>query len=278
MKSVESLQAQILNLSKERNITFQLLLSRFGSEQFLYRLSVSKYSDQFVFKGGSLLLYLTDSERKTRDLDFSIKDISNHVDDVVRVIESVLSIKVDDGIEWQEVVGEVLNHPEMDVSGVRTHCHFLLGKMKGSVHMDMAFGDVVNAIKVPLQRIKYKGKPFFEEELILHVYPLETVFAEKFYIALTKGAQNTRMKDYYDLFKLCDQDLNHAKLKHDIKETFSYRNLEPVYGFDFDNSDFGRLETYWKHFLNREEVKDAPGTIGEVIIKVNTFVKTISGR
>lgn len=75
MKSVASLQAQLLNLSKERNIAFQILLSRFGAEQFLYRLSISKYADKFVFKGGSLLLYLTDSERKTRDLDFSVKEI-----------------------------------------------------------------------------------------------------------------------------------------------------------------------------------------------------------
>lgn len=167
MKSVASLQAQLLNLSKERGIAFQTFLSRFGAEQFLYRLSVSEYADKFVFKGGSLLLYLTDSERKTRDLDFSIREISNRVDDVVKVVKSVLSIKVDDGIEWKEVRGEILSHPEMEETGVRLNSNFLLGKMKGAVHMDMAFGDVVDAVKLPLERMKYKGKPFFNEELSL---------------------------------------------------------------------------------------------------------------
>ncbi len=278
MKSVASLQAQLLNLSKERGIAFQVLLSRLGAEQFLYRLSISEYVDKFIFKGGSLLLYLTDSERKTRDLDFSIREISNQVDDMSRIVQSVLSISVEDGIEWQEVSGEVLSHPEMKTTGVRLNCHFLLGKMQGAVHIDVAYGDIVEASKFSLERMKYKGKSFFQEDLSLFVYSLETIFSEKFQIAIKKGSQNTRMKDYYDLFKLCDQDLNLNKLKRNIESTFKNRNLEPSYRLDFDSAEYKSLETYWRHFLNREEVKDAPNTISEVIEKVNYFMKTLSNE
>jgi predicted nucleotidyltransferase component of viral defense system len=243
MKSVASLQAQLLNLSKERGIAFQVLLSRLGAEQFLYRLSISEYVDKFIFKGGSLLLYLTDSERKTRDLDFSIREIGNQVDDLIRIVESVLSIEVDDGIEWEKVLGELLSHPEMEATGVRLHCHFLMGKMQGAVHIDVAYGDIVDASRLSLERMKYKGKSFFDEELSLFVYSLETIFSEKFHIAVKKGSQNTRMKDYYDLFKLCDHDLNCNKLKRNIESTFKSRNLEPSYRLDFDSSEYARLET-----------------------------------
>ncbi len=191
------------------------------------------------------------------------------------MLESVLSIDVNDQIEWADVVGEMLNHPEMEVPGVRLHCHFLLGKMKGSVHMDMAFGDVVDAVKLPLERMQYKGKPFFGEELSLLVYPLETVFSEKLYIALRKGSQNTRMKDYYDLFKLSSQDLNLTRLKQNIESTFSKRNLELSNSINFNSSELERLEVYWKHFVNREEVVDAPDTMREIIELINRFLQSL---
>src|SRR3989338_5621910 len=101
--NVNSLHARLLNLSREKKIDFQILLNRLAAEQFLYRLSQSPYSEKFIFKGGSLLTYLIDSDRKTKDLDFSIREISNQVEDIVKIIQSVLDIPVDDGIEWQKI-------------------------------------------------------------------------------------------------------------------------------------------------------------------------------
>ena len=71
---------------------------------------------------------------------FSIKQLSNQVDEITSVIRSILEISVDDGIEWKEIEGSPLNHPEMEQPGVRLGCRFLLGKMKGVVRMDMALG------------------------------------------------------------------------------------------------------------------------------------------
>lgn len=272
MKSIASLQAQLLNISKEKGVAFQDQLNMFGSEQFLYRLGVSQFSDKFVFKGGALLTYLINSSRKTRDLDFSAKEVSNQVDDILKVMQSILEIQVNDGLQWKEIIGEPLNHPEMLIAGVRIHCHFLLGKMKGVVHMDVAFGDAVIAIRRALPRIQYKDEPLFPEELSLQVYSPETIFSEKFYIAQKKGAQNTRMKDYYDLFKLCGHQLDKKKLRDDIESTFSNRKLEVLTTLIFDESELVRLETYWGHFLKRDMLGDAPATIKEVIDRVNQYL------
>ena len=84
------------------------------------------------------------------------------------------------------------------------------------------------------------------------------------------------MKDYYDLFKLCDRDLSLSQLKQNIEVTFSNRNLEPSYSLNFDSSDLERLETYWGHFLSREEIKDAPKTIAQTIKKINSFMKELA--
>lgn len=89
--NIKSIQAKLLNLSREKGINFQLLLNRLGAEQLLFRLSLSMHSEKFIFKGGSLLTYMIDTVRKTKDLDFSIKQLSYNVGDIVKVIQSVLA-------------------------------------------------------------------------------------------------------------------------------------------------------------------------------------------
>src|SRR5580700_10753114 len=65
-----SVRARLLNLAKERNQPFELLLTRYVLERLLYRLSRSKYRDRFVLKGAILMTtWLDDPHRPTRDLD-----------------------------------------------------------------------------------------------------------------------------------------------------------------------------------------------------------------
>lgn len=65
-----SVRARLLNLSKERNEPYDLLLTQYALERLLYRLSISKYKEQFALKGAMLLRYwLHDPHRPTRDLD-----------------------------------------------------------------------------------------------------------------------------------------------------------------------------------------------------------------
>lgn len=273
--NINSLHARLLNLSREKKIDFQILLNRLAAEQFLYRLSLSPHWKRFIFKGGSLLTYLIDSDRKTKDLDFSIREISNQVEDIVKIIQSVLDIVVDDGITWKKIDGSALNHPEMDQSGVRLACHFLFGKMRGIVRMDMALGDVVEAVRLPLERMQYKNEPIFGEPFSLLVYPPETIFAEKFQIALKKGGQNTRMKDYYDLSKLIDHKLDPKKLKKCLKAVLSNRNMSLTTQISFNDAESTRLQTYWEHFLKREKMTEAPLRIGKIIDKVNAYLKKL---
>lgn len=65
-----SVGVRLLNLSKERNEPYDLLLMQYALERLLYRLSISKYEERFALKGAMLLRYwLHDRHRLTRDLD-----------------------------------------------------------------------------------------------------------------------------------------------------------------------------------------------------------------
>lgn len=65
-----SVKARLAHLGRNQKEDFQELLSRYGRERLLYRLSVSKYQDRFVLKGALLFAYwIGTPHRPTRDMD-----------------------------------------------------------------------------------------------------------------------------------------------------------------------------------------------------------------
>jgi len=75
-----SIRQRLLNIAREEKIEFQLILTRFALERFLYRFSQSKYSNDFVLKGAMLFQVWGGAlHRPTRDLDlltFGAPDIT----------------------------------------------------------------------------------------------------------------------------------------------------------------------------------------------------------
>jgi hypothetical protein len=61
-----SVRARLLNLARERNQPFELLLIRYTLERLLYRLGTSKHREKFVLKGAMLMRHwLDDPQRPT---------------------------------------------------------------------------------------------------------------------------------------------------------------------------------------------------------------------
>jgi len=66
-----SVRDRLLSLARERGEDFQLVLTQYGLERLLYRLSQSDYRDRFILKGAMLFLLWNDQpHRPTRDVDF----------------------------------------------------------------------------------------------------------------------------------------------------------------------------------------------------------------
>jgi hypothetical protein len=64
---------------------------------------------------------------------------------------------------------------------------------------------------------------------------VETIFAEKLETIISRGAANSRMKDYHDLLLLCREDrlLDKARLKDNIGHTFQNRGQYFLFQFNF---------------------------------------------
>ena len=66
----ETVRARILERARAGQGDFQILLTRYALERFLYRLSVSEHRDRFMLKGAMLFVaWVADPFRPTRDLD-----------------------------------------------------------------------------------------------------------------------------------------------------------------------------------------------------------------
>ncbi|MFH1018854.1 MAG: nucleotidyl transferase AbiEii/AbiGii toxin family protein [Pseudomonadota bacterium] len=273
----ESIRAKLLAVSKERKLVFQDLLNRYGAEQFLARLSASRFVDRFVFKGGSLLTYLIEADRRTKDLDFSVSKLDQDIEKSLAVIQKILDIPLDDGLTWLSASGMRLKNPEMEYPGLRIKCPFKLGTAKGLVRMDLAVGDVVDPKKISLQRIRYRGKPLIGPDFPIMAYPVETIFAEKLQIAVKRGGQNTRMKDYYDLYNLSrSKTLEPRLLRRSIEKTFQKRATPPISTLDLDNDALKRLQGYWSAYLRKMRITGAPDALADVVREVNRLLRASS--
>ena len=74
--SKQSLISRVNDLSKKKGVHQNIVLRSYFFDVFLKRLSVSKYSDDFVIKGGFLLSSRMGLDlRTTKDLDFLLRKI-----------------------------------------------------------------------------------------------------------------------------------------------------------------------------------------------------------
>src|ERR1700736_203655 len=93
-----SVRARLLNLAKERNQPFELLLVRYTLERLLYRLSKSKHRERFVLKGAMLMRHwLDDPYRPTRDLDL-LGFVDSDPDLALKIFREICAIKADDAV------------------------------------------------------------------------------------------------------------------------------------------------------------------------------------
>ncbi len=78
--AVKNMAASVLtrleNQSKAEGVSFQRVLQLFVQEGFLRKLSVSKYVENLILKGGMFIYILTEfNSRPTRDIDFLLRNL-----------------------------------------------------------------------------------------------------------------------------------------------------------------------------------------------------------
>ena len=255
-----SIREKLLNASKKLDVDYQVILIRYFHERFLYRLAASPYKDKFCLKGGALLFaYEKFMARPTLDMDFSASKISNSQQSIHDAVSEICQIEcIEDGVlfDANSVTTETITEFR-EYHGIRVHLMAHLDSVRQRIAIDFGFGDSI--FPTP-QSLPFPSILQDVPTSSLFAYPLETVVAEKFQCIVDLADENTRMKDYFDIFKILK---NHAidenNLAEAIQRTFCNRNTvvnqdSVLFEADFGNSE--KMNWLWKSFLKKINYTD----------------------
>jgi len=174
-----SVRQRLMNLARARNEEFGLILTRYGIERLLYRLSQSEYRSAFVLKGALLFeLWTKRPHRPTRDLDLAGRQETT-VAGMKKVFTEICAQPVEsDGLVFdpKAVRAETIRE-ELAYQGVRVRCLAHLGNARIPLQVDVGFGDVITPGPVKLEYPTLLDFPAPR----LQAYPRETMIAEKFH-------------------------------------------------------------------------------------------------
>lgn len=231
------LKALVRNKSHGNNAKAATLIRNFMMERFLERMSLSKYNSNLILKGGLLIASMVGLDnRATMDIDTTVRNYNLSTEDTKRMIEDIIAIDLDDGIQFIVKSTESIMD-EAEYPGIRFKLETVLDTMKTPLKIDISTGDVITP-----KEVKYRYKLMFEERSIpLLAYNLETVLAEKMETIISRGTLNTRMRDYYDLMIL-----NVVK-----SDTINYGNLAKALEATSRKRKSYELLLDWEHILKQ---------------------------
>lgn len=273
-----SIRARLFNIAKTQNIEFDFILLRYFQERFLYRLSISPYANKFVLKGGLLLVLLNiPKTRVTIDTDFLIRQIKSNPETLTPIFKEIAGIESDDGIDFKpETISCEKIKEDADYEGLRFKLEVRLGQAKKLLQFDLGFGDIITpasrAVEFPVLLDGICAK--------LQAYPMETVIAEKFEAMVKLDIQNSRMKDFYDIY-LISRSCPFAgiTLSEAIQKTFKARGTEVqenVFPFSEEFYNNPVKQTQWLAFLHKSRITDMPKEFKQVVEQIKTFIRPIT--
>ncbi len=223
IKNAKSLMDKSRNLAVSCNITVNEVLQNYMFERILERLSVSKYKNNFILKGGLLLSSIMGIDtRTTMDMDTCIKGIDLTDEQLYEVLQEILNIDVNDGVKF-EIRNSQPIREEDDYGGLKYNLLAIFDNLRVNLSIDIATGDLITP-----REIEYDYKMIFENRnLKIMTYNIESIIAEKFQTVISRGILNSRMKDYYDLYYLITyKEFSKENLKNAIEKTFKKRETD----------------------------------------------------
>ena len=221
------LKAIIKNLAKEKHISAQLVMQNFMLERLLERISVSEYQQNFILKGGFLIAAMAGLDtRATMDMDATIKGLPVNEQTVREMFEEICKIELEDEVTFSfRSIGEIREGDEY--TGYRVSLSANYPPMAVPLKLDITTGD-----KITPKEIEYQFKLLLEDRSIsVLAYNLETIMAEKLETVISRGDQNTRPRDYYDIYilaKLQYANIEYNSLKAALNATAQKRGSSEV--------------------------------------------------
>jgi predicted nucleotidyltransferase component of viral defense system len=267
-----SVRERLLNKARSERRPFNELLQYYAMERFLFRLSKSQHADRFILKGALMLrVWCAPQQRPTMDIDL-LGTMSNQEADVIAQIHDILGVSVkDDGIAFdRDSLRTEQITADAEYEGLRVRFVGHLGTAKVSMQIDVGFGDIVypNPVESELPTILDDIPPR------LLCYSMESVVAEKLEAMVSRGALNSKVKDFYDIWMLSRQfAFNGADLSEAIRQTFTQRESEVSRNIAaFSESFTDSRQVQWESFRKRILQENVPLAFQEVVAVVEEFL------
>lgn len=217
-----SIHQRLLNLARAKNRPLNELLQYYAIERFLFRLGTLPVREQFVLKGAQMLKVWTGQtlSRPTMDIDL-LGRFNNKIENLEEIVRLCCVVEIEDGVIFDpKTISSERIKKDAKYQGVRVFVKGFLGKIRLSIQIDFGFGDriVPGPTEVILPQLLDLGSPQ------LLGYTPESAIAEKFQAMIALDLENSRYKDFYDIWFL-SRNLNFTGqiLSEAIKTTFEER-------------------------------------------------------
>ena len=222
MKTSEQIKGAIRNISKKTGVNPNSLLQMCLFEGILEKLSKSKYSENFILKGGLLISSLIGVDmRSTMDMDTTLRGIPLNEVSITKILNEILAIEIDADIEYKLIkLSPIRQEDVYEDFCASISCIF--GKINATLNIDITTGDVITP-----REMNYSYSKILEEGTIpIMTYTIETILAEKFETIPSRNITTTRARDFYDLYMIYSiykDKIDKGILRKAIERTSKYR-------------------------------------------------------
>jgi len=197
---VASVLARLRNAAADSGLSFNDILQAYVIERFLARLARSPQADTVLLKGALMLrVWGVPRARPTMDIDLLRRGIADQAV-LVQFVEQCAAIEdPSDGVIFEPSTISVESiRDATEYVGTRIRLQARLANVRQTVQIDFGVGDAVH----PQPQVIEYPVLLAASPIKLHAYPVEAAIAEKFHAMVDLDLQNSRMKDFYDIWIL----------------------------------------------------------------------------
>ena len=245
--------AKTRNIAKETGLNPQLVQRHYMMDKFLEKIAESPYHDDFILKGGFLLgSKYGISTRSTIDIDTTIRRFKATEKNISKVFDELTMNPTKEGILFEiKSISETREAEYYPGFQVKLLAH--LENTRVPFKMDLTTGDsILPGVE------KHKHKLMFEDKTIeIPAYPTEQIIAEKLSATLSFGVDNSRAKDFYDLYTIPRlESIDQRSLYKSVRNTFTKRGnqdkLQKYYDGSIDSIENSSvLKSRWEKYRKR---------------------------
>jgi predicted nucleotidyltransferase component of viral defense system len=212
-------ETRIRALARQDGVTAGLAEKHYVNSWVLYAVFTSSLGESLVFKGGTALskLYFPEIWRFSEDLDFTATE---QLPDVEEALESALAdVEAESGISFEisnvHAAGDPVEYVQADVQ-----YDAVLGQ-KNTADLDITFNGPL-VFPIVHSEHAFEDVPAFS----LAAYSIEEIFVEK----LRSLFQRARARDYYDIYRLLEQEsFDDGAIVTALRHTVGY-NFVKIFG------------------------------------------------